>query len=72
MSNLPPGTTHADIDDHFGGTDVVVFADATVAVSAETLAENDMDVKQDAIKRELENGNWEDIINIEIREEERI
>lgn len=72
MSNLPPGTTHADIDKHFGGREVAIYGDVTVAVSAETLEGNDTDVKKDALKRELEKGNWEDIINIEIQEEERL
>lgn len=72
MSNLPDDVTHDDIDAHFGGRNVAIYADATVAVSAETLEGNDEDVKKDAIRRELENGNWEDIINIEIMEEERL
>ena len=72
MSNLPPGTTNADIDKHYGGTDVVVHADVTVGVMAETLAEYDDDMKEEAILEAVANGDWEDVLNIEIVEEEPI
>ena len=71
MSNLPPGTTNADIDKHYGGTDVVVHADVTVGVMAETRANAD-DMKEEAILEAVENGEWEDVLNIEIVEEEPI
>ena len=72
MSNLPPGTTNADIDKHYGGRDVVVHADVTVGVMAETLAECDDNMKEEAILEAVANGDWEDVVNIEIVGEEPI
>lgn len=71
MSNLPPGTTNADIDKHFGGEEVIVHADVTIGVSATAFRSDSEDRKEERILEAVKDGNWEDILEIHIAEEER-
>jgi hypothetical protein len=71
MSNLPPGTTNADIDDHFGGEEVILSADVTIGVQATAFRDDSEDRKEEQLLEAIKDGEWEDVVEITIVEEER-
>jgi len=71
MTNLPPGTTPADIDKHFGGEEVVLTADVSVSVRATAFESDSEDRKEEKLLEAVENGDWDEINEVYILDEQR-
>jgi hypothetical protein len=68
--NLPPGTTAADIDRHFGAPDKVrIIGTVTFGVEAEVPVGALDSEKRDALKEAVGDGSAE-IVHVEVEDEQ--
>ena len=69
MSNLPPGTTPADVDERMGPPDQAqIVGDVTVGFAVEApYSHNEADLEK-ALLAALERGDWEDVMEVQIRD----
>ena len=69
---LPPGATHADVDDRMAPPDeCVIVGDVTVGFAVEApYSHNKSDLKK-AVLEALERKDWEEVLDVEIHEVER-
>ena len=69
MSNLPPGTTHADVDERMSSPDQAqIVGDVTVGFAVEAPYSPDEADHKKALLAALERGDWEDILDVEVRQ----
>ena len=64
---LPPGTTHADVDERMAPPEVcVVVGDVTVGFAIEAPYSSDGADLEEALLEALGEGDWEEILNVEV------
>ena len=69
MSNLPPGTTPADVDERMRPPDrCQIVGDVTVGFAVEAPYSHDEADLEKALLAALDRGDWEDVLQVEIRE----
>lgn len=73
-SNLPPGVTPGDIDDHYGTrTDrQVVFADAEIGISADVPNNATNGEIRERLEESLKNGDIDEILDVEVVHMEKL
>ena len=69
---LPPGTTHSDVDDRMAPPEeCVVVGDVTVGFAVEVPHSPDEADLEAALLDALDRGDWEDVLEVEVREVDR-
>ena len=72
MSSLPPGTSPADVDERMAPPEeCVVVGDVTVGFAFEAPHSPDETDLEAALLEALERGDWEDVLEVEVREVDR-
>lgn len=68
--NLPDDVTPSDIDDHFGEPDTKqVHGDVVVGVSVEVHEHSEEKEMKGALREAVKNGNWDEVVHVEVVEE---
>ena len=69
---LPPGTSHADVDERMAPPEeCVVVGDVTVGFAIEAPYSPDEADLEEALLEALGDGDWEEVLNVEVVEVDR-